>query len=114
MEKTRERIWSVIVDTEKCMGCEMCMMECAAHDADVKDLPIVYPQSWKLISASRLSVEPGTHRPIRRLCKNCEHTPCIDICPNGAIRVVELLHGVSVPISKRTEHAKGAEVRVSA
>lgn len=114
MEKTRERILSVTVDMGKCMGCEMCMMECAAHGADVKDLPIVYPQSWKLISESRLSVEPGTHHPIRRLCKNCEHTPCVDICPNGAIRVVELRDGVRVPRSGRAEHAKGVEVRVSA
>jgi len=114
MEKRREKILSVTVDTEKCIGCEMCMMECAAHDAAVKDLPIVYPQSWKLISESRLVVEPGTHHPVRRLCENCEHAPCVDICPKGAIRVVELRGGVSVPRSKSTEHAKGVEVRVSA
>jgi len=114
MEKRREKILSVTVDTEKCIGCEMCMMECAAHDAAVKDLPIVYPQSWKLISESRLIVEPGIHHPVRRLCENCEHAPCVDICPNGAIRVVELRSGVSVPRSKSTEHAKGVEVRVSA
>jgi Fe-S-cluster-containing dehydrogenase component len=114
MENTKEKIVSVTVDMEKCMGCEMCMMECAAHDAGVKDLPIVYPQSWRLISESRLTVEPGTHRPVRVVCRNCEHTPCVDICPKGAIRVVELLDEVGVPKFKRTEHTEGVEVRVSA
>jgi len=77
------------VDIEKCIGCEMCMIDCAAHHADPKDLPIVYPQSWDLLPEARLYVDLAGPLPVPLLCKHCENAPCATVCPTEAVRVDE-------------------------
>jgi len=58
LDKQKPQVqYTVTVDVDKCIGCQMCMMDCAAHHADPKDSPIVYPQAWKLISESRMFVD---------------------------------------------------------
>ena len=77
------------VDIEKCIGCQMCMVDCAAHHADPKDLPISYPKSWDLLPEARLFVEAEGAVPVPLLCKHCEGAPCATVCPTGAIQVDE-------------------------
>ncbi len=81
--------YSIAVDVEKCIGCQMCMMDCAAHHADEKDLPIAYPRSWELLPESRLYVDLDGPHGVPLLCKHCENAPCAAVCPTGAIRVDE-------------------------
>ena len=35
--------YTIAADIEKCIGCQMCMVDCAAHHAD-QELPIAYPE----------------------------------------------------------------------
>ncbi len=79
--------YAIAVDIEKCIGCQMCMIDCAAHHADAKDRPIVYPQSWELLPEARLYVDLEGALPVPLLCKHCENAPCAAVCPTGAIGV---------------------------
>jgi len=81
--------YTVAVEIDKCIGCQMCMIDCAAHHAEGEDLPVVYPQSWKLLSQSRLFVELEGPNPVPLLCKQCETAPCATVCPTGSIEVDE-------------------------
>ncbi len=81
--------YSIAVDVEKCIGCQMCMMDCAAHHAEEKDLPIAYPRSWEILPDSRLYVDLDGPHGVPLLCKHCENAPCATVCPTGAIRVDE-------------------------
>jgi carbon-monoxide dehydrogenase iron sulfur subunit len=90
LDKQKPQVqYTVTVDVDKCIGCQMCMMDCAAHHADPKDSPIVYPQAWKLISESRMFVDLEGPEPVPLLCKHCENAPCVTVCPTGAIRIDE-------------------------
>ncbi len=79
--------YTIAVEIDKCIGCQMCMMDCAAHHADQKDLPIVYPRAWNLLTESRLFVDLDGPHAVPLLCKHCENAPCATVCPTGAIQV---------------------------
>ena len=81
--------YMIDADIEKCIGCQMCMVDCAAHHADEQDLPISYPKAWGLLSESRLFVDLDGALPVPLLCKHCENAPCATVCPTGAIRIDE-------------------------
>ena len=82
-------LYTIDADIEKCIGCQMCMVDCAAHHADEKDLPIAYPKAWDLLPESRLFVDLDGALPVPLLCKHCENAPCATVCPTGAIRIDE-------------------------
>jgi Fe-S-cluster-containing dehydrogenase component len=101
--------YTVAVDTGKCIGCQMCTMDCAAHHADPKDGPIVYPQSWDLLPEAKLYVDVegpclltcpfawismDKEGRATQKCTTCmerfeEGTDpvCVQICPRGALSV---------------------------
>lgn len=81
--------YMIDADIEKCIGCQMCMIDCAAHHADENKLPISYPKGWDLLPESRLFVDLNGAFPVPLLCKHCENAPCATVCPTGAIRVDE-------------------------
>jgi carbon-monoxide dehydrogenase iron sulfur subunit len=87
--------YTVAVEIDKCIGCQMCMIDCAAHHAATEDLPVVYPQSWKLLSQSRLFVDLEGPQPVPLLCKQCETAPCATVCPTGSIEIDET-HGFKI------------------
>ncbi len=78
--------YTVAVDIDKCIGCQMCMVDCAAHHAETRE-PVSYPQAWKLLSESRLFVDLEGPVPVPLLCKQCENAPCATVCPTEAIQV---------------------------
>ena len=81
--------YMIDADIEKCIGCQMCMVDCAAHHADEQDLPISYPKAWEPASRVEAFRRPRRALPVPLLCKHCENAPCATVCPTGAIRVDE-------------------------
>jgi len=112
-EKTKKPIW-VAVDKEKCIGCQMCKMDCTAQHSGQKDLPICYPQSWNLLADGKLSMDLQELSQAGQWCQGCTDTPCVTICPTGAVRVFEASR---IPLYPRAWHIgrpEGKTIQVSA
>ena len=104
MNRIPEKIGKLIrikVDEEKCMGCEMCIMGCAARHSGQKHLPVCYPQSWRLLADEKLSMNLWELSQGWQLCQGCTDTPCVTICPAGAVRVLEV---GQIPSRPRDQH----------
>ena len=77
---------ALVIDQERCIGCETCTVACnlenspgagpwirvETRDARTKDTPVGrFPDL-------RMEFMP-------RLCMHCAHPPCVDVCPTGAL-----------------------------
>jgi len=65
--------WAMVIDQSKCEGCGYCTLACRAHN----DIP---PEiSWnRVIEAWEID---GKKVFLARPCMQCEHAPCVDVCP---------------------------------
>lgn len=71
--------WGMVVDLNRCVGCQTCTVACrSANDT----LPGV---QWRRV----IDVEMGTFPDVERLflvtgCQHCSEPPCVPVCPTGA------------------------------
>ena len=118
MSRRHEEIGKTIrvtVDEAKCTGCQMCKMDCAARHSGRKDLPVCYPQSWELLGEGKLSLSLCEISQAGQLCQECTDTPCVTICPTGAVRVLEVRQQFpSRPRQQNMGRPKGKTREVSA
>lgn len=71
-----EHQWAMVIDQSKCTGCEQCRLACNANN-DVNPA-----MSWnKVLKAGVLD---GKQVYLPRPCMQCEHAPCVEVCPVGA------------------------------
>jgi tetrathionate reductase subunit B len=71
--------WAMVVDVQKCIGCQACTMSCIMENA-------VPENSFRTI-VSIYEVHQGAHTGtymLPRLCNHCADAPCIPVCPVGA------------------------------
>lgn len=68
--------WAMVIDQNKCEGCGFCTLACRAHN----DIP---PEiSWnRVIATCEIN---GEEVYLARPCMQCEHAPCVSVCPVGA------------------------------
>lgn len=98
--KMTEHWWAMIIDIEKCIGCGNCVRACAEEN----DVPAGFFRTW----IERYHVDGADYEhpkvdspnggmdgfpPIKdagkvffvpKLCNQCEHSPCVQVCPVGA------------------------------
>jgi carbon-monoxide dehydrogenase iron sulfur subunit len=72
----------LVVNSNKCTGCEMCMDICSGRKAGI------YSEKTSRIRIQRDEVEAVF---IPQVCLQCREHPCVDICPVGAIQYDESL-----------------------
>lgn len=65
--------WAMIIDQEKCTGCENCLLACRAHNDVAPDM------AWNGIAEDKESGARDTCLPVQ--CMHCEEAPCVNICP---------------------------------
>lgn len=68
--------WGMVIDLEKCIGCERCVHACQATNDTSDD------HRWNILIEDEQSF--GTHVFLTRPCMHCENAPCVDVCPVGA------------------------------
>lgn len=79
--------WGMVINLDKCIGCEYCLRACSAtNDVWVDkawnnpDPGTKHPQKpWNIVVAERTS--SGTPFFFSRPCLHCGDAPCVEVCP---------------------------------
>ena len=83
----REHRWSMVIDLDRCTGCEACVVACFAEN----NVPVMGPEAalmgrymgWLRIERY-LGDEPGGELDVEllpMLCQQCTNAPCESVCP---------------------------------
>ena len=68
--------WGMVIDINLCIGCNYCTYACQA----VNDLPVEMKYNKVTLEETKTGAEFYLSRP----CMQCEHPPCVHVCPVGA------------------------------
>jgi Fe-S-cluster-containing dehydrogenase component len=76
--------WGMVINLDKCIGCEYCLRACSAVNdvwVDQKtDLETKRPQKpWNIVVKEQTST--GTPFFFSRPCLHCGDAPCVEVCP---------------------------------
>lgn len=65
--------WGMVIDLDRCIGCEYCQRACCA----VNDVSAERP--WNIVAQDKTS--SGRTFFFSRPCLHCQHAPCVEVCP---------------------------------
>lgn len=68
--------WGMVIDLERCVGCEYCLRACSAVNDVAADKP------WNIVVEEETSA--GDRFYFSRPCLHCQHPPCVEVCPVNA------------------------------
>ncbi len=79
--------WGMLINLDKCIGCEYCLRACSATNDVMVDLPVdgkpvdkLRPEKpWNIVVQEKTSV--GTPFFFSRPCLHCGDAPCVEVCP---------------------------------
>ena len=72
-----EHQWAMVIDQSKCTGCGYCTLACQAHNDINPDI------EWNTVTDTGEEIN-GKKVFLARPCMQCEHAPCVEVCPVGA------------------------------
>lgn len=73
--------WGMVINLDRCIGCEYCQRACTAVNDVATDKP------WNIVVEDR--TETGHVFFFSRPCLHCQHAPCVEVCPVQATYVRE-------------------------
>ncbi len=73
----------IMIDTEKCLGCKSCELQCAVAHSESKDLFGAIGEDP--LPEHRVTVESMGELALPLQCRHCENAPCVNICPTHAL-----------------------------
>ncbi|CAG0931340.1 tetrathionate reductase subunit B [Thermoflexales bacterium] len=65
--------WGMVINLEKCIGCEYCQRACSATNDVASDKP------WNIVVEDELDNGHGFF--FSRPCLQCQDAPCVEVCP---------------------------------
>jgi Fe-S-cluster-containing dehydrogenase component len=71
--------WGMLVNLDRCIGCEYCLRACSATNDVAADRP------WNIVVPEETST--GRRFFFSRPCLHCQHAPCVEVCPVEATYV---------------------------
>jgi Fe-S-cluster-containing dehydrogenase component len=85
-DRTKAFKWSMVIDLDKCTGCEACVVACQAENNIPINLETAFLEhrvlSWIRIERYWEGEWPNIKaRFIPILCQHCENAPCEPVCP---------------------------------
>lgn len=115
-EPEEERIWSMGIDVDKCIGCGYCVSACREENSVPEGSYRTWIERYTVYRSGEVVVDspnggefgfPEVENPeevvrsfhVPKLCNQCEHSPCTQVCPVGA--AFETKDGVSLVDPKR-------------
>jgi Fe-S-cluster-containing dehydrogenase component len=78
---TGERRWGMVINLDRCIGCEYCQRACSAVNDVQADRP------WNIVVEERTTGDQTFY--FSRPCLHCLHAPCVEVCPVKATYVRE-------------------------
>jgi Fe-S-cluster-containing dehydrogenase component len=75
-QETSQYHWVMVINLDTCIGCEYCLRSCSAVN-DVEP-----PRPWNIVVEEETS--GGQPFYFSRPCLQCQHAPCVEVCPVGA------------------------------
>lgn len=84
--------WGMVIDLDRCNGCQACEVACRAEN----NIPVGGPEaarqnrtiSWMQVVTEVHGKWPDVHtRFIPRPCMHCDRPPCTAVCPVGATSI---------------------------
>jgi len=70
---TIDHQWGMVIDLDKCIGCEYCLRTCTATNDVNPDKP------WNIVVEEKSAT--GHTYYFSRPCLHCQHAPCVEVCP---------------------------------
>jgi Fe-S-cluster-containing dehydrogenase component len=65
--------WGMLINLEKCIGCEYCQRSCSATNDVLDDKP------WNIVVEDQM--KNGDTYFFSRPCLHCQDAPCVEVCP---------------------------------
>lgn len=73
VKASSEYHWGMVIDLNKCIGCEYCQRACSATNDVAGDKP------WNIVVEEQQ--ENGHKFFFTRPCLHCQDAPCVEVCP---------------------------------
>ena len=72
--------WGMVINLDKCIGCEYCLRACSATNDVWFDPKLQRPEKpWNIVVQDKTS--HGTPFFFSRPCLHCGDAPCVEVCP---------------------------------
>jgi Fe-S-cluster-containing dehydrogenase component len=96
-----EHVYAYLIDTNKCIGCGMCVKACRLENKVPEEFYRTWVERYEISERGRVhvdspkgaeegfkSIEPGFKTSkaffVPKMCNHCANTPCTQVCPVGA------------------------------